>query len=74
MHSANFVTTQWLLYFEGSSPHFGAFCVRPDKSWPVEYRHVSPSTKKDDDRRAILKNAQQALGKVMLGEEDAAAG
>ena len=30
--------------------------------------------KKDDDRRAILKNAQQALGEVMQGKEDAAAG
>ena len=30
--------------------------------------------KKDDDRRAILKNAQQALGEVMRGKEDAAAG
>ena len=30
--------------------------------------------KKDDYRRAILKNAQQAFGEVMLGKEDAAAG
>ena len=33
-----------------------------------------PINKKGDDRRAILKYAQQALGKVMLGKEDAAAG
>ena len=30
--------------------------------------------KKDDDRRAILKNSQQALGEVMRGKEDATAG
>ena len=33
-----------------------------------------PINKKGDDRRAILKYAQQALGKVMLGKEDAVAG
>ena len=30
--------------------------------------------KKDDDRREFLNNAQQALGEVMRGKEDAAAG
>ena len=30
--------------------------------------------KKDDDRRAILKNSQLALGEVMRGKEDATAG
>ena len=30
--------------------------------------------KKDDDKKTILKNAQQALGEVVRGKEDAAAG
>ena len=62
---------QLLLYFKGSSPHFGVFCTRPSKT---RIQACIAINKKDDDRRAILKNAQQARGEVMQGKEDAAPG
>ena len=34
-----FCDKKWLLYFEGSSPHFGAFCIRPRKSWNTGMYH-----------------------------------
>ena len=30
---------QWLMYLEGSSPHFGEFCIRPSKSWNTGMYH-----------------------------------
>ena len=37
----------------------------------LEYRGIA-FNKKDDDRRAILRNAQQALGEVIWGKKEAA--